>query len=581
MNKNNNFLDFYLEFIRLFSFIKNLKKVYILILLFILVFSAFFEVFILGFLYILIKAFMNPDYYSGEFFFGFLIKLFNISNNNQLILLLSSIFIAICLLSGFFRLSFYYFSSRFVNYTAKNIANLCYDKMVYQDFNFFYSNNTSSILSIFSQKLSFVNSSIFNTINMLYNITTFFLIFLILSYINFSITFLSTFFFIFLYILIIFFFKEKIIRNGAIIANEQAINLRIIRETFNGFRDILINNNQNFYKNIFINSSNKLLVANDENRFIFTAPRPIIETFLLASIGLVIFINSGNYASLEKLLPLMATLAIAAQRILPILNQIYTSHVNNLDQIQNVKDVNNFLIKPSVFFQNKKIKPLSFKKSITIKDVSFYYTSKNSIVLNRVNLNILFGSRIGIIGKSGSGKSTLADLILGIINPNKGEILVDGTPILNKKQSWYEKVATVPQNIFITEQSFAENIAFGIEKNKINLNKIKRVAVQAQISDFIKKSGGYNSLIGEKGLKISVGQRQRIAIARALYKESSLIILDEATSSLDSEVENLILDTVFNLDSKKYTLIIISHKLSNLKKCDYVYKIENSILTKV
>ena len=223
---------------------------------------------------------------------------------------------------------------------------------------------------------------------------------------------------------------------------------------------------------------------------------------------------------------------------------------------------------------------LKTKKSITIKDVSFYYTSKNSIVLNRVNLNILFGSRIGIIGKSGSGKSTLADLILGIINPNKGEILVDGTSILNKKQSWYEKVATVPQNIFITEQSFAENIAFGIEKNKINLNKIKRVAEQAQISDFIKKSGGYNSLIGEKGLKISVGQRQRIAIARALYKESSLIILDEATSSLDSEVENLILDTVFKLDSKKYTLIIISHKLSNLKKCDYVYRIENSILTK-
>lgn len=581
MKKDNNFLDFYIELIRLFLFIKNFKKIYILILLFILTLSAISEVFILGFLYILIKAFMNPDYYSGAFFFQFFVNLFNVSNNKQLILLFSSFFIIVCVLSGIFRLFFSFFSSKFLNYSAKNIANLCYERIIYQDFNFYFANNTSSILSIFSQKLTFVSNSIFNTINMFYNIIVFILIFSILSYINLSITFFSTFFFIILYILIIFFFKEKIIKNGSVVANEQAINLKIVRETFNGFRDILINNNQNFYKNIFKNSSNKLLAANDENRFIFTAPRSIIETFLLGSIGFVIMINSENFASLEKLLPLLATLAIAAQRILPILNQIYTSHANNLDHIQTIKDVNGFLVKPSIFFKNKKIKPLTFKKSITLKDVTFYYTSENSLVLNSVNLNISAGSRIGIIGKSGSGKSTLADLILGIINPNNGEVLVDGAAILNKKQSWYTKVANVPQNIFITEQSFAENIAFGIEKNKIDLNKIKHVAKQAQISDFIeKKAGGYNSLIGEKGLKISVGQRQRIAIARALYKESSLIIFDEATSSLDSEVENLILDTIFNLDSKRYTLIIISHKLSNLKKCDYVYRIENSILTK-
>ena len=268
--------------------------------------------------------------------------------------------------------------------------------------------------------------------------------------------------------------------------------------------------------------------------------------------------------------------------MLPILNQIYTSHANNLDQIKTIKDVNSFIIKSPIFFENKIIKSLTFKESIVIKDVNFFYSSKNSTILNHINLNIKYGSRIGIIGKSGSGKSTLADLILGIINPNSGEILVDGTTILNKKQSWYKKVANVSQNIFITEQSFAENIAFGIEKKAINLNKVKHVARLAQISDFIEnKPEGYNSLIGEKGLKISVGQRQRIAIARALYKKASLIIFDEATSSLDSEVENLILDTIFNLDRKKYTVIIISHKYSNLDRCDNIYKIQNSILTKV
>jgi ATP-binding cassette subfamily B protein len=579
----NNYFNFYYLLIKLFTFIKNFKKKYLVALLFILTLSAFLEICILGFLYILIKAFTNPDYYYGTFFFQFLIKLFNLTNNQQLVLLISIFFIIVCFLSGILRLFFIYISTLFLNYIGRAVGILCYEKMIYQNFDFYFTNNTNTILSIFSTKLVFIFNSIFNTINMFYNIIIIFLLtFLILSYINFYISILATAFFIILYILIIFFFKDKIIKNGSIIANEQPLNLKIIRETFSGFRDILLNNNQKFYTNIFSNSSNKLLKAQDKFKFIYSIPRPIIETVLLMSVGFVIAINSNNYESLEKLLPFLATIAVAAQRILPILNQLYTSHATNLDQTESLRFIITFLSKETISFDNKKIKPLEFSKSIVLKNVSFYYNSKTSPILKDINLNILAGSRIGIIGKSGSGKSTLADLILGIVNPIKGEILVDGKSIINKKQSWYSKVANVPQNIFITEQTIAENIAFGVEKNKIDLNKVKNVAKQAQISDFIEsKSGGYWSFIGEKGLKISVGQRQRIAIARALYKKSSLIVFDEATSSLDSDVEKLILNTIFNLNRKNYTLIIISHKFQNLKKCDFIYKIENSKLKKL
>jgi len=578
----NNYFNFYYLLIKLFTFIKNFKKKYLVALLFILTLSAFLEICILGFLYILIKAFTNPDYYYGTFFFQFLIKLFNLTNNQQLVLLISIFFIIVCFLSGILRLFFIYISTLFLNYIGRAVGILCYEKMIYQNFDFYFTNNTNTILSIFSTKLVFIFNSIFNTINMFYNIIIFLLTFLILSYINFYISILATAFFIILYILIIFFFKDKIIKNGSIIANEQPLNLKIIRETFSGFRDILLNNNQKFYTNIFSNSSNKLLKAQDKFKFIYSIPRPIIETVLLMSVGFVIAINSNNYESLEKLLPFLATIAVAAQRILPILNQLYTSHATNLDQTESLRFIITFLSKETISFDNKKIKPLEFSKSIVLKNVSFYYNSKTSPILKDINLNILAGSRIGIIGKSGSGKSTLADLILGIVNPIKGEILVDGKSIINKKQSWYSKVANVPQNIFITEQTIAENIAFGVEKNKIDLNKVKNVAKQAQISDFIEsKSGGYWSFIGEKGLKISVGQRQRIAIARALYKKSSLIVFDEATSSLDSDVEKLILNTIFNLNRKNYTLIIISHKFQNLKKCDFIYKIENSKLKKL
>jgi ATP-binding cassette subfamily B protein len=577
----NNYLEFYFLLIKLISFIKDFKKKYLLILFLILTSSAFFEICILGFLYILIKAFTNPDYYYGTFFFEFLIKFFNLTSNQQLVLLISAFFIIACLLSGILRLLFIYISTKFLNYIGRKIRILCYEKIVYQNFDFYFKNSTNSILSIFSNKLVFILNSIFNTINMFYNIIVFFLTFAILTYINFYVSILSTIFFIILYFFLIIFFKKKIIKNGSVIANEQPLNLKIIRETFNGFRDIILNNNQRFYVNIFSNSNNKLLNAQDKFKFIYSVPRPLIESFLLMSIGFVIAINSNNFEELNKLLPFLATIAVAAQRVLPILNQLYTSHATNLDQTESLRYLVSFLKKETIFYDNKKAKSLEFNKSINLKNVSFYYNPKASLILKDLNLNILAGSRVGIIGKSGSGKSTLADLILGIVNPTKGEILVDGKSIINNKQSWYSKVASVPQNIFITEQTFAENIALGVEKSRIDLKKVKNVAKKAQISDFIEsKSDGYWSLIGEKGLKISVGQRQRIAIARALYKQSSLIIFDEATSSLDSDVEKLILNTIFNLSRKNYTLIIISHKLSNLKNCDFIYKIENSTLNK-
>jgi ATP-binding cassette subfamily B protein len=194
MIKNINFLDFYAELIKLFSFINNFKKIYIFILLLILILSAIFEILILGVLFILIKAFMNPDYYSGNFFFKFLIKLFNLNNNSELILLFSFSFIIICFLSGFFRLSYSYFASKFSNYTIKKITNLCYDRIIYQDFNFYFSSNTSSILSIFSQKLGIINNAFFNTINMFYNIIIFFLFFLFYLILIFGLFFFLQFF---------------------------------------------------------------------------------------------------------------------------------------------------------------------------------------------------------------------------------------------------------------------------------------------------------------------------------------------------------------------------------------------------
>ena len=240
-----------------------------------------------------------------------------------------------------------------------------------------------------------MNNSFFVTLLMVYNTFTFFFIFAILSYINFKITILASLFFIGIYLFVVFLFKNKIFINGSIVAYQQAINIKIVRETFNGFRDILINNYQKFYNSMFLKSYSKLMKGNEENRFFYSAPRPIIETFLLASIGVIISLNADNYNSLEKLIPIIAVLAVASQRILPILNQLYAGHMTNVDATPHTNFILSFLSNRNKTFKKIKNKKIRFEKKISLKNVSFSYSSnENDLVLNKINLDIPTGSRV-------------------------------------------------------------------------------------------------------------------------------------------------------------------------------------------
>ena len=191
-------------------------------------------------------------------------------------------------------------------------------------------------------------------------------------------------------------------------------------------------------------------------------------------------------------------------------------------------------------------------------------------------MTIKKGSRVGLIGGTGSGKSTLIDIIMGLLVPYKGQIYIDNTTIdLKNRKSWQRNVAHVPQSVFLSDGSFMENIAFGVDQSDIDLKRVKNVAKQAQIEDFILQlPNGFNSLVGERGARLSGGQCQRIGIARALYKNTSLLILDEATSALDTKTENTLMEIINNLD-QNLTIIIIAHRVSTLNKCDIIYKIEN------
>jgi ATP-binding cassette subfamily B protein len=220
--------------------------------------------------------------------------------------------------------------------------------------------------------------------------------------------------------------------------------------------------------------------------------------------------------------------------------------------------------------------PLLFKSRIQIKNLQFKYKNNTSWILDGINISIPKGARVGFIGKTGAGKSTLLDVIMGLLIPTMGEILIDEELVLGEAlRSWQRSIAHVPQSIYLADCSISENIAFGVPLDSIDMERVKDASKIAQISDFIESiPDRYDAMVGERGVQISGGQRQRIGIARALYKQSEVIVFDEATSALDTYTEAAVMKSRAGLN-RDLTILIIAHRLTSLKDCDLIIELGN------
>jgi len=271
----------------------------------------------------------------------------------------------------------------------------------------------------------------------------------------------------------------------------------------------------------------------------------------------------------------LGALALGSQKLLPALQQAYSSYSAIKGAEVSFYDVLNLLDQPLPEYSDQALpKPIAFKKEIKLINLNFRYTKESPWVLKDINLSIKKGARIGFIGKTGSGKSTLLDIIMGLISPTSGELFIDKQLITSEtRRSWQLHISHVPQHVYLSDSSIEENIAFGVPKEEIDLQKVREVAQQAKIADLINGwQEGYQTSVGERGVKLSGGQRQRIGIARALYKQADVLIFDEATSALDNETEQAIMKSIEGLD-KELTILIIAHRLTTLKNCDKIVRL--------
>jgi ATP-binding cassette, subfamily B, bacterial PglK len=290
--------------------------------------------------------------------------------------------------------------------------------------------------------------------------------------------------------------------------------------------------------------------------------------------------QSGNVVDV---LPILGALALGAQRSLPLMQAIYGGWSSMLGSKAALVDVLELLDQPLQTQANlPEPEPLLLSGNINFKNISFQYGINGPPVLEGFNLTISKGSRLGIIGKTGSGKSTVLDLLMSLLEPTQGQVRVDDLPLNHeRKRAWQKALAHVPQSIFLTDSTIAENIAFGIQPDQIDFDRVREVAKQAHISEFIESSPeSYGTIVGERGVRLSGGQRQRIGIARALYKQASVLIFDEATSSLDNETEQSVMETIEGL-SKDLTLVIIAHRLTTLKNCTQIVELGNGGIMRI
>jgi ABC-type multidrug transport system fused ATPase/permease subunit len=371
--------------------------------------------------------------------------------------------------------------------------------------------------------------------------------------------------------------RQRLTRNSLRIASGQTQLIKTLQDGLGGIRDVLLDGTQPVYCDIYRQADLPLRRAQCHNTFISQSPRFVMEALGMVLIAVLAYGLSRQTGGIASSLPVLGALALGAQRLLPALQQAYSAWQSIAGNHASLADVVELLDQqmPKELLQPAAA-PLHFRDNIRFDAVRFRYADNGPWVLDGLDLTIPKGARVGFVGTTGSGKSTALDLLMGLLQPSEGRLLVDGQAVRgNLVRAWQGAIAHVPQSIYLADTTLAENIAFGVPRAMIDLQRVAQAARQAQIAQFIEaKPEGYEAHVGERGIRLSGGQRQRIGIARALYKQASVLVFDEATSALDTATEQSVMNTIDNLD-RQLTILMIAHRLTTVQHCDMIVQLEH------
>ena len=504
------------------------------------------------------------------------IQILGLTEPAQLLLPLTITFGLAAVVAGAMRLWLLWVSTRLSYATGADLSISIYRRTLYQPYEIHVARNSSGVINGIWSKVKGVIGGVIVPVLTLISASIMLTVILIAMLSVEPLIALATFGgFGLIYVSIIRITHMLKIRNSQSIARESTQVIKSLQEGLGGIRDVLIDGSQEAYCHIYRKADLPLRHAQGINQFIGQSPRFGMEALGMLLISVLAYILAQQADGIAKAIPILGALALGAQRLLPVMQQAYAAWTSIQTTQVSLQDTLDLLDQPLPDYADQPAaKPLPFQQQIKLNQLSFRYSPQTAWVLRNLDLNITKGSRIGIIGATGGGKSTLLDIVMGLLRPSEGSLEIDGQPVtIENHRAWQAHIAHVPQDIFLADSTIEENIAFGIPKDKIDHERVRQAAQQAQIADSINTwPKQYQTFVGERGVRLSGGQRQRIGIARALYKQADVIVFDEATSALDNETEQGVMQAIEGL-STELTILIIAHRLSTLRNCTQIVEL--------
>ena len=561
--------------VRLWHHLGGRRQRQFLLLMGLMLVSAFAEVVSLGAVLPFLGILITPDRVFSNPVVSDVAQAWGLTSADQLVLPLTVAFIATALMAGAIRILFLWVSTRFAFATGASLSIDVYRRTLYQPYLVHVARNSSEIIGGILGKVGGTVSVLQSLLIIISSIMLLVTITLALIAIDPIVASVAIIGFGACYGLITWMSRRRLYRNSQRIAYEQTQALKALQEGLGGIRDVLLDGTQPIYCDIYRKADHPLRRAQGINSFIGQCPRYAMEALGMVLIAALAYGLSRQAGGIATALPVLGALAIGAQRVLPALQQSYSAWAGIAGNHASLADAIELLDQPlPAEMLQPAPAPLPFQHAIRFEAVRFRYANDGPWVLDGFDLTIPKGARIGFVGSTGSGKSTTLDLLMGLLMPSAGELLVDGQSINgNRLRAWQRTIAHVPQSIYLADTTLAENIAFGVPSNAIDMYRVRQAARQAQIADFIEsRAEGYNAFVGERGVRLSGGQRQRIGIARALYKQASVLVFDEATSALDSATEQSVMDAIEGLD-RDLTILLIAHRLTTVRRCDIIVEL--------
>ncbi len=489
----------------------------------------------------------------------------------------------IFLIKNIYLSLFLFFQGKVMKKLKEDITNKLFKNYINAPYSFHLKNNPSVLIRNIVQSVGGGLSTIMSTLTITRESLILIVIFILL-FLNEPMVSVSVFTILTLISgIFMFFTRQALISRGERVQLLQGDQLRTLEHTYGSIKETKVLNRENYLTNLFKSQVEEMERHGFFTYFLAVIPRLFLEFIAVFAVSIIAIIFVLINLSNEQILPIISLLAVCAIRLIPAFNLIVSSLSTRRFSVASFKLISKEMtsvptedkIRNKNLIEEKSHIKYFFKDRIKFENVFFSHENSNAKILQNICLEIRQGQKVGIIGKSGAGKSTLIDLILGLIKPTKGNIFVDGLNLNENLEPWQKLIGYVPQDIYLLDDTIKSNIAFGLNTNDINQEVILKSMELSRLKDFVSSlEKKENTVIGNRGIRVSGGQKQRIGIARALYHDPKILILDEATSSLDTINERKIMEEIYNT-AENITLIIITHRHKSVSRCDKIYLMDN------